>query len=142
MRRQLAVLASKLRDPELAFLFNPEEWRPRLDGSVTKDLDALLLDWIGGPDPITILDLSGVRPTILNRLIGALLRILYDALFWARKLPEGGYHRPVMLVLEEAHTYLGKETQWDSCQRSATYCEGRAKVWRGRNDSESASIRD
>ena len=109
MRRQLAILASKLRDPELAFLFNPEEWRPRLDGAVTKDLDALLLDWIGGSAPITILDLSGVRPTILNHLIGALLRILYDALFWARKLPEGGYHRPVMLVLEEAHTYLGRE---------------------------------
>lgn len=109
MRQQLAVLGSKLRDPQLAFLFNPGEWRPELDGTVAKDLDALLADWVGSPSPITILDLSGIPSTVLNDLIGALLRILYDALFWARNLPEGGRERPLMLVLEEAHTYLGKE---------------------------------
>ena len=37
------------------------------------------------------------------------MRILYDALFWARNLPEGGRLRPLLLVLEEAHAYLGKE---------------------------------
>jgi DNA helicase HerA-like ATPase len=109
MRQQLAVLASKLRDPQLAFLFNPDQWRPGLDGTVAKDLDALLADWIGGPSAIAILDLSGIPSTVLTDLIGALLRILYDALFWARKLPEGGRQRPLLLVLEEAHTYLGKE---------------------------------
>ncbi len=109
IRKQLAVLASKLRDPQFAFLFNPGEWRPEIDGSVTKDLDALLKEWLGGPTPISILDLSGIPPAVLNDLIGALLRILYDALFWARNLPEGGRLRPLMLVLEEAHAYLGKE---------------------------------
>jgi DNA helicase HerA-like ATPase len=109
MRQQLAVLASKLRDPQLAFLFNPAEWRPGLDGTVAKDLDALLADWLGSPSPIAILDLSGIPSTVLNDLIGALLRILYDALFWARDLPEGGRQRPLMLVLEEAHAYLGRE---------------------------------
>ncbi|MDD2754424.1 MAG: ATP-binding protein [Methanothrix sp.] len=109
MRKQLAVLASKLRDPQLAFLFNPGDWKPELDGVVAKDLDALLADWIGNSSPISILDLSGIPSMVLNDLIGALLRILYDALFWARNLPEGGRLRPLMLVLEEAHTYLGKE---------------------------------
>jgi hypothetical protein len=109
MRQQLAVLASKLRDPQLAFLFNPAEWRPGLDGTVAKDLDALLADWLGSPSPIAILDLSGIPSTVLNDLVGALLRILYDALFWARDLPEGGRQRPLMLVLEEAHAYLGRE---------------------------------
>jgi hypothetical protein len=109
MRQQLAILGSKLRDPQFAFLFNPEGWRPELNGSVAKDLDALLLDWIGGPAPITILDLSGIPSTVLNDLVGALLRILYDALFWARNLPEGGRERPLMIVLEEAHAYLGAE---------------------------------
>jgi hypothetical protein len=74
-----------------------------------KDLDALLADWVGSPSPITILDLSGIPSTVLNDLIGATLRILYDALFWARNLPEGGRERPLLFVLEEAHTYLGKE---------------------------------
>jgi DNA helicase HerA-like ATPase len=109
MRQQLAVLASKLRDPQLSFLFNPDEWRPGIDGAVAKDLDALLAGWLGGPSPVAILDLSGIPIAILNELIGAVLRILYDALFWARNLPEGGRERPLMLVLEEAHTYLGEK---------------------------------
>ncbi len=109
IRQQLAVLGSKLRDPQFSFLFNPGEWRPGIDGTVTKDLDALLKEWLGSPAPISILDLSGIPPAVLNDLIGALLRILYDALFWARNLPEGGRLRPLMLVLEEAHAYLGKE---------------------------------
>jgi uncharacterized protein len=109
IRQQLATLASKLRDPRFAFLFKPGDWLPDLDGKTTKDLDALLEDWIGGPKPITILDLSGVPSGVLNDLIGTLLRILYDALFWARKLPEGGRERPLLIVLEEAHTYLNEE---------------------------------
>lgn len=109
IRQQMAMLASKLRDPQFAFLFNPGDWRPGLDGKVAKDLDALLSEWIGGPSPITILDLSGIPSAVLNDLVGALLRILYDALFWARNLPEGARERPLFVVLEEAHTYLGKE---------------------------------
>ena len=109
MRQQLAVLGSKLRDPQFAFLFNCGDWRPDVDGTVTKDLDSLLKDWLGSPAPISILDLSGIPPTVLNDLIGALLRILYDGLFWGRNLPEGGRLRPLMVVLEEAHAYLGKQ---------------------------------
>ena len=109
LRAQLAGLASKLRDPRFAFLFTPGEWLPDLYGQTNKDLDALLQDWVGGDSPITILDLSGIPSNVLNDLIGALLRILYDSLFWSRNLPEGGRERPLLVVLEEAHTYLGKE---------------------------------
>lgn len=109
LRQQLAGLASRLRDPRLGFLFNPGDWLPDIDGRVAKDLDALLEGWIGGPHPITILDLSGIPSPVLNDLIGALLRILYDAVFWARNLPEGGRERPLFLVLEEAHAYLSKD---------------------------------
>ncbi len=109
VRQQLAGLASRLRDPRLAFLFSPGDWLPDIDGNTAKDLDSLLEEWIGGPQPITILDLSGIPSSILNELIGALLRILYDAIFWARNLPEGGRERPLLVVLEEAHAYLAKE---------------------------------
>jgi hypothetical protein len=109
MKQQLAGLASKLRDPRLAFIFNPGNWLPNIDGRTTSDLDVVLQSWIGGPTPITILDLSGIPSSILNDLIGALLRVLYDAIFWSRNLPEGGRERPLLLVLEEAHTYLSKE---------------------------------
>ncbi|MDO9566186.1 MAG: ATP-binding protein [Candidatus Desulfaltia sp.] len=35
--------------------------------------------------------------------------MLYDALFWGRNIPEGGRERPLLVVLEEAHTYLGEK---------------------------------
>ena len=110
LRQQLAGLASRLRDPRLDFLFNPGDWLPGIDGTTTKDLDTLLEEWIGGPRPITVLDLSGIPSSILNDLVGALLRVLYDAIFWAKNLPEGARERPLLLVLEEAHTYLSKES--------------------------------
>ncbi len=109
IRSQLASLASKLRDPRLTFLFNPGDWLPALDGATVKDIDELLKDWIGSDRPVSILDLSGIPSSILSDLIGAMLRILYDAIFWARNLPEGGRERPLLLVLEEAHAYLSRE---------------------------------
>lgn len=109
IKQQLAGLAAKLRDPRFSFLFSPGDWLPTLNGAITRDLDGLLQDWIGGSSPITILDLSGIPFSVINELIGALLRILYDAVFWARNLPEGGRERPLFIVLEEAHAYLGKD---------------------------------
>jgi uncharacterized protein len=108
IRRPLESLASKLRDPRFDFLFRPGPWTPDIKGETEKDLDSLLERWIGGPQPITILDLSGVPAGILMNLIGALLRIIYDALFWGRNLSEGGRERPILVVLEEAHVYLGQ----------------------------------
>lgn len=126
IRQQLAALGSKLRDPRYNFICNPGDWKPDIDGKVKKDLDVLLESWIGNTKPVTILDLSGIPSTILNDIIGAVLRILYDAVFWGRKLPEGAWERPLLLVLEEAHTYLGKEnsgTAADAVRRIAK--EGR-----------------
>lgn len=104
--QQLHALGAKLRVPRYNFIFKPGDWLPQDDGKVKRDLDALLKDWIGSPKPITILDLSGVPIDILNTIIGVLLRILYDGLFWARRLSQGGRHRPLLVVMEEAHNYL------------------------------------
>ena len=67
IRQQLAILGSKLRDPQFAFLFNCGDWRPKMDGTVAKDLDALLEGWLGSPAPISILDLSGIPPAVFKR---------------------------------------------------------------------------
>ncbi len=109
IRRPLEGLAYKLRDSRYDFLFRPGDWLPNTDGEPQKDLDDLLRDWLECERPITILDLSGVPREILNTLIGALLRIIYDSLFWSRNLSEGGRERPLLVVLEEAHAYLGKD---------------------------------
>jgi hypothetical protein len=103
---QLQTLGSKLRIPRYDFLFRPEKWTPEIDGKTTNDLDELLKSWIGGDKNVTILDLSGVPIDILNTIIGVLLRILYDSIFWARNLSQGGRFRPLLFVMEEAHNYL------------------------------------
>lgn len=107
--QQLHSLGSKLRIPRYDFIFKPGEWSPKEDGQTDKDLDSLIKDWIGSDKPITILDLSGVPIAILNTIIGVLLRIVYDGLFWARNLSQGGKERPLLLVMEEAHNYLNSE---------------------------------
>lgn len=124
MRRQTERLASRLRDPRLSFMFRPGPWAPDGDGHPERDLSDLLRQWLGGngrldagPDgslsaarPVTILDLSGAPTSILTELIGALLRMLHDAIFWARGLSEGGRERPLLVVMEEAHSYLSDGT--------------------------------
>lgn len=107
--QQILSLGSKLRIPRFDFIFKPTDLTPKHDGAVDKDLDELLKGWIGSDKPITILDLSGVPITILNTIIGVLLRIIYDGLFWSRNLSQGGKERPLLLLMEEAHNYLNSE---------------------------------
>ena len=73
------------------------------------DLDTFLRDWLGSKRTVSILDLSGVPTAVLTDLVGSLTRVIYDALFWSRRLSEGGRERPLLFVFEEAHAYLGRE---------------------------------
>lgn len=112
IRRQLNTLRSKLVDRRYDFLLHPGPWEPSADGNIEKDLDALLNDWLGSDGPITILDLSGVPSGVLELLVGSILNIVYESLFWSREKSEGGVDRPLLVVMEEAHRYLmsGKTT--------------------------------
>lgn len=116
IRRQIHSLAYKLRDSRHEFLFEPGAWKPNEDGVVRRDLDELLGSWLGGESGVTILDLSGIPSSVRDVLIGALLRIVYDSLFWARNIPEGGREKPLLLVLEEAHSYVGAEESGPASQ--------------------------
>lgn len=107
MNRQVDALGARLRDPRFDFLFRPGSYLPDEDGKVETDLGRLLAAWLGEEQPVTVLDLSGVPSSIQAEIVGTLLRIVYDALSWARNLPEGGRERPLLIVLEEAHAYLG-----------------------------------
>ena len=106
IRRQLNLLRSRMLDRRYDFLLHPGPWEPKLDGEVERDMDDLLTGWIGGPKAITILDLSSVPSTVLERLVGSILKIVYEALFWSREKSEGGIDRPLLVVMEEAHRYL------------------------------------
>lgn len=110
IKRQLTLLRSRLLDRRYDFILHPGRWEPDLDGNIDADLDILLQGWLGHDRPITILDLSGVPSTVLVRLIGSILRIVYEALFWSREKTEGGILRPLLVVMEEAHRYLGPDS--------------------------------
>lgn len=110
IRRQLTQMRSRLLDHQYDFMLHPGDWEPNLEGQPGKDLPELLESWFGHEKPITVLDLSGVPSAVLIRLIGGILNITYEALFWGRSLPEGGRSRPELIVMEEAHRYLGKDT--------------------------------
>ena len=125
-RAHLDVLEGKLRDPRMQFLFNPGGWATAKDGATQADLDALLSSWIGADAPISVFDLSGIPTAIVDDMVGAVLRILYDAVFWGRMKPEGGRERPLLLVLEEAHVYLSAQSK----SRAATAARRIAKEGR------------
>jgi uncharacterized protein len=109
LARQVDLLGQRLRDPRYAFLLQPGPFEPTLDGSVDADLAAVLEAWLGGEQPVTLLDLSAAPVSVLGTLVGAIVNTVYEALLWARGLPEGGRERPLMMVFEEAHSYLRKE---------------------------------
>lgn len=109
--RQLDLLHSRLRDGRFSFMFDPADpLHPDLDGRVKQDLDALLAEWVGGDRPVTVLDVSGLPPEVLGTVVGTMLRLIYDALFWAMELPVGGREQPLLVILDEAHRFLPSET--------------------------------
>lgn len=110
IQRQLGQLRFRLLDKQYDFLLHPGPWEPNLAGKVASDLDELIESWLGHDKAITILDLSGVPSLVLDRLIGNILKIIYEAMFWSRVLPAGARQRPLLFVMEEAHRYLSNES--------------------------------
>ena len=107
IERQLGLMRSRLRDSRFSFLFSPGDgYEPDLDGEVQNDLDSLVREWIGHSKPITIFDVSGLPSEILPTIIGTMLRVVYDMLFWGQDLPMGGRQQPLLVVLDEAHRFV------------------------------------
>lgn len=102
----LEGVRNRVLDQRFSFLYNPGPYSPDLEGKLNKDLNCLLEEWLGHEKIITILDLSGAPSEIMASISGSVLKIVYDALFWAQNLSVGGKESPVLIVLEEAHNYL------------------------------------
>lgn len=98
-------LLTRLQDSRYDFMFYPGDYK---DKNSTKDLHNLLLDWIGGDERLTILDLSNVPFEVMDITVGLITRFVYDSMLWGRNEPNTGRNRPLLIVYEEAHSYLGK----------------------------------
>jgi len=106
MRMYVDALEARLKDPRYDFVFRPGKWSVSKEGATQADLDDLLGEWLGDDKPITVLDLSGIPPGVVSDLVGILLRIIYESMFWGRYCQRGGRNQPVLVCLEEAHSYL------------------------------------
>lgn len=100
-----AKLRSRLMDSRYDYLFDAGDYR---DEKSSKDLHDLLQEWIGSKERLTILDLSNVPFEVLDITVGLITRFVYDSMFWGRNEKYTGRNRPLLIVYEEAHAYLGK----------------------------------
>jgi hypothetical protein len=97
------LLRLGLLDPRLAFLQEPQGNPAGSDPLVDE-----LANWLGRERPISILDFSGVPAGASELAIGVILNLLFEAA--VRTSADGlgiGRPRPLLIVLEEAHRYLG-----------------------------------
>ena len=113
IERQLDLMRSRLKDARFSFLFTPGGgYEPTPDGAVQSDLDSLVRDWVGHDKPITVFDVSGLPSEVLPTIVGTMIRVVYDMLFWAQELQIGGRQQPLLVVIDEAHRFVpeGGET--------------------------------
>jgi DNA helicase HerA-like ATPase len=96
-------ILQRLKDRRYEFLLQPGAYN-----GVDKDLSDLIASWLTHDKPITVLDLAGVPPDVIDLVVGLLSRVLIEVAFWGRDIAGIGRNCPVLLVLEEAHRYLPK----------------------------------
>jgi DNA helicase HerA-like ATPase len=68
-------------------------------------------EWLGGRQPVSVLNFNGVPAEAAEAAIGVILRLLFEVA--VRSPDEGpgiGRPNPVLVILEEAHRYLGDES--------------------------------
>jgi len=105
--RQLDFMRSRVLDPRFAFMFaDGDRFDPDESGATDGDLDELLIAWLGASTPVTILDVSALPPDVLTTVVGSMLSVAYECLFWGMSLPIGGKQQPLLVVLDEAHRFL------------------------------------
>ena len=51
-------------------------------------------------------DVSALPSEMLPMIVGTMLRVIYDTLFWGQDLPIGGRQQPLLIVIDEAHLFV------------------------------------
>jgi len=98
------LLRLGLLDPKLRFFQEPVG-----DPKGQDPLVEVMQEWLGKEKPISVLDFSGVPAEAADAAIGVVLNLLFEvSLRSERDGPGIGRPSPVLVVLEEAHRYLGE----------------------------------
>ncbi len=108
--RFLVRLESKLTDKRYEFLFRPKNYK-------ASDTFVNLLTRLLGLDSgkrVTIIDLSRVPFDVVNVLVSLLGRLIFDFNLWNK----ARHDFPLLIVFEEAHTYLTMTGRSKSARKS------------------------
>ena len=94
-------IRSRMKDPRFDFFLKP-------DSSVIDDdpLAVVINSWLGGSRPISIMDFSGVPTETADLAIGVVLQLIFELCLRSTAENGVGRHRPVLVVMEEAHRFL------------------------------------
>lgn len=94
-----------LLDPQLRFFRGPEG-TPDGDDPLVR----VVQDWLGRDSAVSVLDFSGVPSVAADLAVGLVLDLIFEVAVRSERDTVGiGRPRPVLVVLEEAHRYLGGE---------------------------------
>ena len=98
------LLRRGLLDPRLRFF-----QEPRANPKGTDPLVGVMQQWLGGRKPVSVLDFNGVPSEAADLAIGVILNLLFEVSVRSEAGGAGiGRPSPVLIVLEEAHRYLGE----------------------------------
>lgn len=98
-----SLLRLGLLDPRLRFFQEP---LGEADGA--DPLAVVVQEWLGELSPVSVLDFSGVPSEAADLAIGVVLNLLFELAVQSNFDGPGiGRPSPVLVVLEEAHRYLG-----------------------------------
>ena len=99
------LLRLGLSNPQLRFLLHPEG-----DSDGVDPLVNTVQSWLGHSAPVSVLNFSGVPARAADVAIGVVLNLVFEvAVRCATDAAGIGRPSPVLIVLEEAHRYLGDE---------------------------------
>lgn len=97
------LLRLGLLNPQLRFFQEPQG-----DPEGHDPLVDVVKEWLGGLKPVSVLDFSGVPAVAADLAIGVVLSLIFElSLHCTSSGPGIGRPSPVLIVLEEAHRYLG-----------------------------------
>ena len=98
-------ISFRLKDPRFSFL--RVEWP---DPTSSRDpLASCVQDWLGGDKGVSVLDFSGVASEATDVAVGVVLSLLFEVAVSSPPNSGIGRARPLLIVLEEAHRYLGSK---------------------------------
>lgn len=93
-----------LLDPQLRFLLEPDGLAAEEDPLVE-----VVQEWLGAQEPVSVLDFSGVPAAATDLAIGVILNLIFEVALRSKFDGPGiGRPSPVLVVLEEAHRYIGE----------------------------------